>query len=106
MGLYAYSGEPSTLAHWTQKTTPLGRAARLGGDSGARSAARGCSARTASQSGDDGTAFQLARELKGVVMLHFASLGGVLLHVISMAGGVLAGLIHIFEISDTPIATK
>lgn len=39
-------------------------------------------------------------------MLHFASLGGVLLHVIGMAGGVLAGLIHVFEISDTPIATK
>lgn len=38
-------------------------------------------------------------------MLHFASLGGVL-HLISMAGGVLAGLIHMFEISDTPIATK
>jgi hypothetical protein len=39
-------------------------------------------------------------------MLHFASLGGVLFHVVSMAGGVLAGIIHVFEISDTPIATK
>jgi len=39
-------------------------------------------------------------------MLHFASLGGVLLHVISMAGGVLAGIIHMVDISDTPIATK
>lgn len=38
-------------------------------------------------------------------MLHFASLGGVL-HLISLAGGVLAGIIHIFDISDTPIATK
>jgi len=39
-------------------------------------------------------------------MLHFASLGGVLLHVVTMAGGVLAGILHVFEISDTPIATK
>ena len=39
-------------------------------------------------------------------MLHFASLGGVLLHAITMAGGVLAGIVHMFDISDTPIATK
>lgn len=39
-------------------------------------------------------------------MLHFASLGGVLLHVIAMAGGVLASIVHVFDISDTPIATK
>ena len=34
-------------------------------------------------------------------MLHFASLGGVLLQ---LAGGVLAGIVHMFDISDTPIA--
>jgi len=39
-------------------------------------------------------------------MLHFASLGGVLLHVIGMAGGVLATVIHMIDLSDTPIATK
>ena len=39
-------------------------------------------------------------------MLHFASLGGVLFHVVSMAGGVLAGIMHMFEISATPILTK
>lgn len=39
-------------------------------------------------------------------MLHFASLGGVLLNAVAMAGGVLASIIHVFDISDTPIATK
>jgi len=37
-------------------------------------------------------------------MLHFANLGGVL-NLIALAGGVLASIVHIFAISDTPIAT-
>ena len=37
-------------------------------------------------------------------MLHFANLGGVL-SFFAVAGGVLASFMHIFGISDTPIAT-